>query len=131
MDNGGMFPRYTQRMKDGKEHRYWSIVENRRGADKRVQPHVLYLAYCLYVTVEQRLRALAPGLTSRAVIEKMSSIQMVDVYLPTTGGQLLILPRHRQPENDHQLLAAAAPCCASPATSKNLPTGRESSRKKR
>jgi Transposase DDE domain len=39
-----MFLRYTQRTKDGKEHRYWSIVENRRGADKRViQRQVLYL----------------------------------------------------------------------------------------
>jgi hypothetical protein len=47
---------------------------------------------------------LAPGLTSRAVIEKMSSIQMVDVYLPTTDGRLLILPRYTQPESDHQLL---------------------------
>lgn len=39
-----MFLRYTQRIKDGKEHRYWSIVENRRSANKRViQRQVLYL----------------------------------------------------------------------------------------
>ena len=32
------------RRKDGKEHRYWSIVENRRVADGRVvQRQVLYL----------------------------------------------------------------------------------------
>jgi hypothetical protein len=44
MDNGGMFLRCTQRRKDGKEHRYWSIVENRRGANRRViQRQVLYL----------------------------------------------------------------------------------------
>lgn len=74
--------------------------------DSRIEAHIFvaFLAYCLYVTMQQRLRALAPGLTSRAVIEKMSSIQMVDVYLPTTDGRLLILPRYTQPENDHQLL---------------------------
>lgn len=39
-----MFLRCTQRRKDGKEHRYWSIVENRRCAGgKIVQRPVLYL----------------------------------------------------------------------------------------
>ena len=52
----------------------------------------------------QRVRSLAPGLTSRAVIEKMMAIQMVDVCLPTTDGRLLILPRYTQPEPDQQLL---------------------------
>src|SRR5207302_765769 len=44
MHNGGMFLRGTLRVKDGKEHRYWSIVENRRGSSRRVvQRQVLYL----------------------------------------------------------------------------------------
>jgi len=39
-----MFLRCTNRKKNGKEHRYWSIVENRRASDNRVvQRHVLYL----------------------------------------------------------------------------------------
>jgi len=39
-----MFLRCHERRKDGKEHRYWSIVENRRVSDGRVvQRHVLYL----------------------------------------------------------------------------------------
>jgi hypothetical protein len=39
-----MFLRATIRKKDGKEHRYWSVVENRRVARGRVvQRHVLYL----------------------------------------------------------------------------------------
>lgn len=39
-----MFLRSTPRKKDGKEHRYWSIVENARVAGGRVvQRHVLYL----------------------------------------------------------------------------------------
>jgi hypothetical protein len=39
-----MFLRSKKRFKDGKEHRYWSIVENRRvSGDRVVQRHVLYL----------------------------------------------------------------------------------------
>ena len=39
-----MFLRATKRFKDGKEHRYWSIVENRRCHGNRiVQKQVLYL----------------------------------------------------------------------------------------
>ena len=39
-----MFLRCSTRKKNGKEHRYWSIVENKRCAGhKVVQRHVLYL----------------------------------------------------------------------------------------
>src|SRR5882762_10201553 len=39
-----MFLRHTKRKKDGKEHRYWSIVENRRiGGGRVVQRLLLYL----------------------------------------------------------------------------------------
>jgi hypothetical protein len=39
-----MFLRVKRRFKDGKEHRYWSIVENHRTVDNQVvQRHVLYL----------------------------------------------------------------------------------------
>ena len=39
-----MFLRCKVRRKDGKQHRYWSVVENTRVAGGRVvQRHVLYL----------------------------------------------------------------------------------------
>ncbi|MGA2248909.1 MAG: hypothetical protein ABSH48_28480 [Verrucomicrobiota bacterium] len=39
-----MFLRYTTRQKNGKEHRYYSLVENRRAAGGRVvQRQALYL----------------------------------------------------------------------------------------
>ena len=39
-----MFLRATTRKKDGKEHRYYSVVENKRVSGGRVlQRHVLYL----------------------------------------------------------------------------------------
>ena len=39
-----MYLRFTRRKKDGKEHRYWSVVESRRCAGGRVvQMPLLYL----------------------------------------------------------------------------------------
>lgn len=39
-----MFLRYTTRKKNGKEHRYYSLVENKRVAGGHVvQRHALYL----------------------------------------------------------------------------------------
>jgi transposase len=74
--------------------------------DERIEAHIFvaFLAYCLQVTLKQRLRALAPGLTPRAVLEKFAAIQMLDVHFPSTDGRTLIFTRHTQPEKDHQLL---------------------------
>ncbi len=63
-----------------------------------------FLAYCLQVTLKQRLRSLAPGLTPRAMLEKMAAIQMVDVLLPTTDGRTVLLSRYTEPEPDQLLL---------------------------
>ena len=74
--------------------------------DSRIEAHIFvaFLAYCLHVTLQQRLRSLAPGLTPRAVLDKLAAIQMVDVHLPTTDGRRLILSRYTQPEKDQLLL---------------------------
>ena len=74
--------------------------------DDRIEAHIFVavLAYCLQVTLKQRLRVLAPGLTPRATLEKFSALQMVDVHLPTTDGRHLILSRYTEPENDQQML---------------------------
>ncbi len=74
--------------------------------DARIEAHIFvaFLAYCLQMTLKQRLRALAPGLTPRAVLEKFAAIQMLDVHFPTTDGRTLIFTRYTQPEKDHQLL---------------------------
>jgi hypothetical protein len=60
--------------------------------------------YCIHVTLRRRLRDLAPGLTPRAVLEKFSAMQMIDVHLPTSDGRTIILSRYTQPEADLQLL---------------------------
>ena len=74
--------------------------------DERIEAHILvaFLAYCLQVTLKQRLRSLAPGLTPRSVLDKMAAIQMVDVHLPTTDGRTIILSRYTEPEPDQALL---------------------------
>lgn len=74
--------------------------------DHRIEAHIFvaFVAYCLFVTLKQRLRPLAPGLTPRAVLEKLCAMQMVDVHLPTTDGRHLILPRYTQPDRDQLLL---------------------------
>ena len=67
--------------------------------DERIEAHIFvaFLAYCLQVTLKQRLRSLAPGLTPISVLEKMAAIQMVDVYLPTTDGRAVIMSRYTEP----------------------------------
>ena len=72
----------------------------------RVEAHILvaFLAYCLLVTLKNRLQALAPGLTPRAVLEKLSTIQMLDVWLPTTDLRWLVMPRFTQPQADQTIL---------------------------
>jgi len=56
------------------------------------------------VTLKHRLQAHAPGLTPQAVMEKLAAIQMLDVWLPTTAGRHLVMPRHTEPEPDLALL---------------------------
>ena len=56
------------------------------------------------MTLKQRLRSRAPGLTPRSVLDKMAAVQMVDVHLPTTDGRTVILSRYTEPESDQALL---------------------------
>jgi hypothetical protein len=74
--------------------------------DERIEAHIFvaFLAYCLRVTLKQRLRSLAPGLTPRSVLDKMAAIKMVDVQLPTTDGRTVILSRYTEPEVDQAIL---------------------------
>jgi len=72
----------------------------------RVEAHIFvaFLAYCLMVTLRQLLRPHAPGLTAKAVLETLATIQMVDVWLPTTDSRWLVMPRHTQPDPEHKML---------------------------
>jgi hypothetical protein len=72
----------------------------------RIEAHIFiaFLAYCLHVTLGRRLHALAPGLSTRSVLEKFAAVQMIDVHLPTTDARALLLTRYTQPEPELQLL---------------------------
>jgi len=74
--------------------------------ESRVEAHIFiaFLAYCLHVTLGQQLKALAPGLTPRAVLDKFTAVQMIDVFVPTTDGRELNLTRYTQPEPELKLL---------------------------
>jgi len=74
--------------------------------DTRIEAHIFiaFLAYCLHVTLRRRLRGLAPGLTPRVMLEKLATMSMIDVHLPTTDGRMLVLSRYTQPDADCRLL---------------------------
>jgi len=83
-----------------------SIRPIRHQLEHRADAHILiaFLAYCLHVTLKNRLMIHAPGLTPAAVFEKLATIQMVEVWIPTADGRWLVLPRHTQPEKDVQVV---------------------------
>src|SRR5579883_2030237 len=74
--------------------------------EPRIEAHIFisFLAYCLHVTLGHRLKHLAPGLTTRSVLEKFSAVQMIDVRIPTNDCRELTLTRYTQPEPELQLL---------------------------
>jgi len=74
--------------------------------EHRADAHVLiaFLAYCLQVTLKNRLMIHASGLTPASVFEKMATIQMVEVWIPMLDGRWLMLPRYTQPEKDVQAM---------------------------
>jgi hypothetical protein len=73
---------------------------------ERIEAHlfVAFLAYCLSTTLRQRLRAVAGGLMPRVVFEKLATVQMLNVIVPTTDGRELVLVRRTEPSRDVALL---------------------------
>jgi transposase len=74
--------------------------------ESRVEAHIFvaFLSYCLHVTLQRKLHACAPGLTPRAVLEKLVGMEMVDVHFPTTDGRRLIFRRYTKPEADQAMI---------------------------
>ena len=74
--------------------------------EHRIEAHIFvaFLAYCVHITLRQKLRLHAPGLTPRQLLDKLAAIQMLDVHVPTTDGRELTFARHTQPEQDQQIL---------------------------
>src|SRR5215472_11433753 len=74
--------------------------------EHRIEAHIFvaFIAYCLHVTLRAKLKPLAPGLTPRAVLDKLAAIQMLDVHFPTTDGRKLILSRYTELNADQKVL---------------------------
>jgi transposase len=74
--------------------------------EHRVEAHIFvaFMAYCLHVSLRAQLKPLAPGLSSRAVLDKFAAIQMLDVHFPTTDGRTLILSRYTEPNAEQKIL---------------------------
>jgi transposase len=74
--------------------------------EQRIEAHIFvaFLAYCLHVTLRARLKPLAPGLTPRAVLDKLAAVQMLDMHFPTTDGRTLILRRYTELTPEQKLL---------------------------
>jgi len=72
----------------------------------RVEAHIFvaFMGYCLLTTLRKHLQPLAPGLSPKAVLEQLASIQMLEVCLPTSDGRWLIMPRHTEPEPEQKML---------------------------
>jgi Transposase DDE domain len=73
---------------------------------ERIEAHlfVAFLAYCLSITLRQQLRSKAGGLMPRVVLEKLATVEMLDVHIPTTDGRELCLTRRTEPSADIALL---------------------------
>jgi hypothetical protein len=66
-----------------------------------------FMALCLLTTLRAIAREHAPGLTPRQIIDKMKTVKMVDVVMPTTDGRVVTLPRYVEPKEDVALLIGA------------------------
>ncbi len=70
-----MFLRSTRRWKDGKEHYYWSLVENRRCRGNRVVQHtVLYLGEINDSQKEQWIRAIEVFDEDRKAVDQLAKV---------------------------------------------------------
>jgi len=74
--------------------------------ESRIEAHIFvsFLSYCLFVTLRNKLKPSAQGLTSRSVFETLGQMQMVDVHLPTTDGRTILLQRYTDPSPEVLLL---------------------------
>jgi hypothetical protein len=72
----------------------------------RIEAHIFvaFMTYCLHITLRAKLKPLAPGLTPRAVLDKLAAVQMLDVHFPTTDGRTLILSRYTELNAEQKLL---------------------------
>ncbi|MEB2310183.1 MAG: hypothetical protein OZ917_12965 [Candidatus Brocadiaceae bacterium] len=62
------------------------------------------MAFYLHPTLGNLARGRTRELTSEAVREKLSDIQVINVHLPTTNGRHGVMSHYTQPKKDILLL---------------------------
>jgi transposase len=67
---------------------------------ERVEAHVMvaFLGYALWVTLKQKLRAVAPSLTPWQVLELLGTLQLIEVWFKTRDARALCLLRITEPD---------------------------------
>ena len=72
----------------------------------RVEAHVMvaFMAYAMWVCLKWKLKAQAPSLSPRQMIELFRSIQLVEVWFDTVDEKRICLPRITMPEPEHQAI---------------------------
>jgi transposase len=75
----------------------------------RVEAHILvaFLGYCLSSSLRMKLIKAAPGLSPRAALQSLFSIQMLEVQVPTRDGRMLVMPRYTEPEAQQKMILEA------------------------
>ena len=74
--------------------------------ETRIEAHIFtaFMALCLQATLKAIAHEHAPGLTPRQIIDKMKTVKMIDVKMPTTDGRIVTLPRYVEPKEDVALI---------------------------
>ena len=85
-----MFLRCTTRKKNGKEHRYWSVVENRRCAGRKIaQRHVVYLGELdeqQYLNWETTLKISSPARAPESTQATPNTPELFPAAQPSVGA---------------------------------------------
>ena len=91
--------------------------------EHRVQAHILicFLAYVLWKTLEQWMRASGLGSAPRTLLDEVRRLKSTDVILPTDRGREIRLRCVSRP--DEELAVLLYRLGSLPPTGSNLPTG--------
>src|SRR6201998_1413531 len=93
-----MYLRHTTRKKDGKVHRYWSLVRSVRVGRRVIQQTVAHLGELdEQGRLEMWQSRAGLGNSPRTILEELARIQSHDVVLPTAAhGQIRLRCVHPQ-----------------------------------
>ncbi len=78
----------------------WTVIDQGRGCNPALLPAGSESEVHAHLSASH---ASKPDLTSRAVLDKLASIQKLDVHFRTTDGRTSMLSRYTEPNPDQRL----------------------------